>query len=564
MSNLKKFVGEQAYNIIKNMAVDGEALRAALITSQNARNVFSELSEFEIKSLCSEISNSGMIGKVRNTTKEEIISAFNTVGYNQVIFDDEEKIAECKKYYAPNETICTYNNLKGRMNEYHMIVAIKANIDNIKRSIDPQREDEYGTSILNIQIARNGSHMSIKNRYNHTVSQPDSTFNNNLNMLYMGLQNMVLGYYGFASLNNQKQYYNNIVNIGNIYLKYHTEQNNIYFGAFTLDGTNGARYTDTSRYYVTYGDSRGYCPLILDFKDKKAIDLTGINGKTSLMSRLLKDGILSSANKEKADTITAIFSDAKKELLQANNKALKYIAECHGYDFQKPYKVTAFCGKWTINNINKATGYNTGVLLVSDGQGIRVCKMEKGTIKVEGFNSGYKYNFDTFYTKGYFEDVRKSGTAAVYFIYQNDEYIRKIKEKRDNNYYSSRKCEYDHGGNNLTETREELNRRLQAYKRNKRLREAQAQDFTTDITEITELFARLKVLIIEKMTSAKTYTDYDKLDDVTNYNLTWLVRDIESVTQHAKEKNFSSVDQAKYAINNVKETITKLYTKLAI
>ena len=30
--------------------------------------------------------------------------------------------------------------------------------------------------------------MSIKNRYNHTVSQPDSTLNNNLDLLYVGLQ----------------------------------------------------------------------------------------------------------------------------------------------------------------------------------------------------------------------------------------------------------------------------------------------------------------------------------------------------------------------------------------
>lgn len=563
MANLKKFVGEQAYNIIKNMAVDGEALRAALITSQNARNVFSELSEFEIKSLCSEISNSGMIGKVRDTTKEEIISAFNKSGYDQVIFDDEVKIAECKKYYAHNEIICTYNNLKGRMNEYHMVVAIKANIDNIKRSTNPQREDEYGTSILNIQIAKNGSHMSIKNRYNHTVQQPDSTFNNNLNMIYMGLQNMVLGYYGFASLNNQKQYYNNIVNIGGIYLKYHTERNNIYFGAFTLDGMNGARYTDTSRYYITQGKDRGYCPLILDFKNKKAIDLTGTNGKTPLISKLLKDGILSSANKEQADTITAFFPETKKELLQVRRNALKYIAQECGYDFQKPHKISAFCGRWTANSIGKASGENTGILFIVDGEDIKVCELKKGTFEIKDLKGNYKYDIDYFFSKGDFESVRKSGTTAVYFVSQNKKYLRPIKEKR-NVYYGNRQCEYDKCGNNLTEAHEALNRRLQAYKKNKRASEAQAHDYTADIAEITEAFKKLKELIIEKMINAKTYVDYSKLDDVTNYKLTWLVRDIEDTSKHAAEKGFSSVEQAKYAINNVKETITKLYTKLAI
>lgn len=560
MSNLKKFVGEQAYNIIKNIAVDGEALRAALITSQNARNVFNDLSEFEIKSLCSEISNSGMIGKVRNTTKEEITSAFNSAGYDQIIFDDEEKIAECKKYYIQNETICTYNNLKGRMSEYHMIVAIKSNIDNIKRSINPQREDEYGTSILNIQIAKNGSHMSIKNRYNHTVAQPDSTFNNNLNMVYTGLQNMVLGYYGFASLNNRKQHYKNIVNIGNIYLKYHTERNNIYFGAFTLDGINGARYIDTSRYYITYGEDRHYCPLVLDFKDKKAIDLTGENGKTPLITKLLKDGVLSSANKEQMNTVTAVFPDAKKELLQVRHNALRYISDYYGYDFQKPYNIKAFCGKWTANSINKETGYNSGILFVADGQEMKACEMKNGIFKATDTKSNYQYKINSFYGKGDFESVRKSGTSAAYFVSQSKEYIRTIKEKRNT---CICKGAYDKCGNNLTESREALNRRLQTYKRNKRTQEAQSLDYTADITEITESFAKLKGLIVEKITIAKTYSDYNKLDNVTNYKLTWLVRDIESITEQANKKSFSSVEQAKNAINKTKETITELYTKLA-
>ena len=276
MGNIKKFVGENAYNVIKNMAVDQEALRKALVTPQNARAVFSDLNEFDAKSLCNEICNSGTIGQTRETTQEEIIKVFNSVGYNRVIFDNETEIADCKNYYINGEVICTYNNLQSRMREYHMLVAVKSNIDNIERAKNPQREDEYGTSILNIQIARNGSHMSIKNRYNHTVCEPDSTLNNNLDMLYMGLQSMVLGYYGFASLSSKKAHYNKIVNIGNVYLKYHTEKNNIYYGSFILDGVNGVRFEDTSRYFITIGSNDRYDnqPLVIDFQNKKAIDLS--------------------------------------------------------------------------------------------------------------------------------------------------------------------------------------------------------------------------------------------------------------------------------------------------
>ena len=242
--NLKNFVGEYAYNIIKNSAVDGEKLRSALVTPQNARNVFSELTEFEVKGICTEICNSGEIGVIRKTNQAEITEAFKKAGYSTVIFDDENRIREAQKYYRAGEVICTYGNLAGRMREYHMIVAIKEDIDDIKHADEPQRDDEYGTSILNIQIARNGSHMSIKNRYNHAVSNPDATLNNNLDMLSPGLQSMVLGYYGFASLRQEKQYYKNVVKIGGIYLKWHTEYDNKYYGAFVL-GNDGARYTDT-------------------------------------------------------------------------------------------------------------------------------------------------------------------------------------------------------------------------------------------------------------------------------------------------------------------------------
>ena len=97
MSSLKKFVGDYAYSYIKNIAVDADKIRKALVTPQNARNVFSGLDEFQIKSICTEISGTNTFGTIRETTQEEIIEDFNKAGYDTVIFDDEEKIAEYKK-----------------------------------------------------------------------------------------------------------------------------------------------------------------------------------------------------------------------------------------------------------------------------------------------------------------------------------------------------------------------------------------------------------------------------------------------------------------------------------
>jgi hypothetical protein len=570
MGNIKKFVGEYAFNMIKNMAIDEEALRKALVTPQNARNVFSELNEFDVKSLCTEISNSGKIGQTRETTQEEIINVFNSIGYDRVIFDDEEKISECKKYYRSREVICTYNDIKSRMREYHMLVAVKSNIDKIERCKNPQRDDEYGTSILNIQIARNGSHMSIKNRYNHTVSQPDSTLNNNLDMLYMGLQSMVLGYYGFASLSSKKAHYNNIVNIGNIYLKYHTERNNIYYGAFVLDGVNGVRFTDTSRYYVTRGSSDRYYnqPIVLDFQNKKAIDLSqdkaDQNGKTPLLTRALQEGILSSENKTEADTLKATFQNAANELLLSRKKALSYIHDAYGYDFTKPYKITGFLGVFTAKSIEKETGSDTGILLVYSKREMRVCELNNGKFYAKDLRRMSGYKIDTFHSQGDFETERKSGNTAVYVIQQENQYIGKSKPEERKSYHCSQsKSELDKSGYDLTEVRAALSHRLANYKTEKRAKEAAEIDYSQDITEIENSFTELKTEIIADLTNAKTPNDYEKIKNAMSYELVWLVRDIENIKTNASAKSFSSVESAKNKIKEIKNKIVNIKTKLA-
>ncbi len=572
MSNIKKFVGEYAYNTIKNISVDNEAIRKALVTPQNARAVFSELTEFETKSLCFEISNSGTIGQIKETTQEEIKEVFNQAGYNRVIFDDKEAINECKKYYRSGEVICTYNNLQDRMSEYHMIVAIKKDIEKIERSINPNRDDEYGTSILNIQIAKNGSHMSIKNRYNHTVGQPDSTLNNNLDMLYIGLQSMVLGYYGFASINSTKAHYYKIVNIGGVYLKYHTEKNNVYFGAFVLDGVNGARFTDSGKYYITAGTGNEYrnynYPLVLDFENKKAVDIckseNRINTKTSLITRAISEGILTSANKSEVDTITASFKNAKKELLQINKNALKYIHDAYGYDFTKPYNITGFLGEFTVKNIEKITGSDKGLLLICHGEEIKICEMNHGRFYAKDLKSNYSYNINTFYGQGDFEEARKSGTLAAYVIQQDKQFIGNPKPQERNSYIYRRNAtpEIDKSGYNITEVREALMQRLRRYKTDKRAKEAATLDYSQDIARITKSFAELKAEIIVKLTNAETYEEYNKISNVTSYKLVRLVECIETIKRLALNKGFESVEMAQNKINNVKTEITELKIKL--
>lgn len=565
MGNLKKFVGDYAYSYIKNIAVDQEKLRKALVTPQNARNVFSELDEFQIKSICAEISANDTFGTIRETTQEEIIEDFNKAGYDTVIFDDEEKIAECKKYYASGEVICTYNNLSGRMSQYHMLVAIKKDIDKIQRSKTPKREDEYGTSILNIQIAKNGSHMSIKNRYNHTVSECDSTLNNNLDLLVPGLQAKVLGYYNIASLNKNKTYYRNIAKINGVYLKYVTEVENVYFGNFVLDSKNGVRFADNGRYYVNT-DRDNLC--VLDFHDKKVIKLFNeVNqiSKGTLLTRAMKENLLHSGNKERINELNIVFDNALKELLQCRRNALQFLACCYGYDFQKPFKVTGLLGKFTVNSIKKITGSNNGVLLVCKGTEVYCVELNTGKLKIEVPRGKYKYSISNYYAKYDFEEDRKGGKLGVFIIQQDAEYKREVKRISISNssYYSnSNSNEFDKSGCNITETRQALKYRLNNYKADKRKREVDSISYESDLKEIKEMFQTLKKKLLIKLSEAKTTEEYGSVEDVFDYSFVWMVRDIERLETKVMQNKFCTVEEATNSITKLKEQIAKKIRKI--
>ena len=565
MGNLKKFVGDYAYSYIKNIAVDQEKLRKALVTPQNARNVFSELDEFQIKSICAEISANDTFGTIRETTQEEIIEDFNKAGYDTVIFDDEEKIAECKKYYASGEVICTYNNLSGRMSQYHMLVAIKKDIDKIQRSKTPKREDEYGTSILNIQIAKNGSHMSIKNRYNHTVSECDSTLYNNLDLLVPGLQAKVLGYYNIASINKNKTYYRNIAKINGVYLKYVTEVENVYFGNFVLDSKNGVRFADNGRYYVNT-DRDNLC--VLDFHDKKVIKLFNEGNQISkgtLLTRAMKENLLHSGNKERINELNIVFDNALKELLQCRRNALQFLACCYGYDFQKPFKVTGLLGKFTVNSIKKITGSNNGVLLVCKGTEVYCVELNTGKLKIEVPRGKYKYSISDYYAKYDFEEDRKGGKLGVFIIQQDAEYKREVKRISISNssYYSnSNSNEFDKSGCNITETRQALKYRLNNYKADKRKREVDSISYESDLKEIKEMFQTLKKKLLIKLSEAKTTEEYGSVEDVFDYSFVWMVRDIERLETKVMQNKFCTVEEATNSITKLKEQIAKKIRKI--
>ena len=127
-------------------------------------------------------------------TPKELLSY---AGYDFYECHTEEDIQKFKKYYDKDERICTFNG--GRLNTCHVFFAVKKNVAEINREdfYYPKREDEYGTSVISIQFKKDKTNLlSIKNRYNDAVANPDMTFSNNLDNIIPGLTNSFATHYG--------------------------------------------------------------------------------------------------------------------------------------------------------------------------------------------------------------------------------------------------------------------------------------------------------------------------------------------------------------------------------
>ncbi len=200
--------------------------------------------------------------KLENRTPEELLSK---AGYNFYECKTEEDIQSFKKYYFKGEELCTFKG--GRLEKCHVFFAVKKNVDEIKREnfSKPKRQDEYGTSVISIQFTKGSCALSIKNRYNHTVNNPDATFSNNLDNIIEGLAKSFENQYGFVQENNSDFELKNYVNVKGKYYKYNYEIDNVYYclDNIIIDNFDVKKYDD-ERYIV-------FDYFVLDLKEKKIL-----------------------------------------------------------------------------------------------------------------------------------------------------------------------------------------------------------------------------------------------------------------------------------------------------
>ena len=264
------------------------------------------------------------IVKITKTPKELLSEA----GYDLYECHTEDEIQAFKKYYSPGEELCTFRG--GRLENCYVFFAVKKNIEEIKRANfhNPDRQDLYGTSVLSIQFTRDDAHhLSIKNRYNHTVVNPDATFSNNLDNIIPGLTDSFEKCYGMAQKCNSNNFeIPNYVCVGEKYYKYNYEIDNVYYCPNNIIIDN---------YEVKKLDKRRYILLdyyILDLQNKEIKSYQPIDSFPSTIGKITKIEVEKDQEEKriKIETVNGnvfISLDKNNNIIYYQNDTVKKISD---------------------------------------------------------------------------------------------------------------------------------------------------------------------------------------------------------------------------------------------
>ncbi len=198
-----------------------------------------------------------------NQTPYELLKK---AGYNAFYADTYKKQNSIAPYFLEREKLCTFRD-KNRYKNYYIIHCIKEGAEKLKRAdfIHPEREDAYGTSVISIQIAKSGGFIKILNRYNHSVSFPDNTFNSNPDNIIEGLTHALKKEFNVDFLVHQKMP-PHFIFLDEKLIKYNFELDGTYFG-------DGFHVSDGHIHDFNKDNFLLIDHFLLDFKTKKVSDL---------------------------------------------------------------------------------------------------------------------------------------------------------------------------------------------------------------------------------------------------------------------------------------------------
>lgn len=246
LKKIKKVYGEKFMKMCRShfpiiLEEEGRLLEILSSTfSNNGKTLYEDIQKNELEFEFKDI----IYNKFHREESEENISVDKTpyelldeAGYELIECKTEEEIQSFKKYYARNEELCTFGG--GRLDRRVVFFAVKKDVENIKREKfeNPEREDDYGTSVMSIQFDKKGLCIPhIICRYNHRIKEnPDATFGDDLNKITPGLEKSfekLLAERGLQFNNSNKDTLEMpgyvVAGDGKMY-KYNTERNGIYY-----------------------------------------------------------------------------------------------------------------------------------------------------------------------------------------------------------------------------------------------------------------------------------------------------------------------------------------------
>ena len=304
----------------------------------------------------------------------------NEAGYDLYECHTEEDIQKFKKYYTSREELCTFNG--GRLNDCYVFFAVKKNVNQIRREdFDyPKRQDEYGTSVISIQFTRDETHtLSIKNRYNHRVENPDATFSNNLDNIIPGLTDSFSKYYGLEQKNkNSKFEIPGYVRANDgKYYPYNMEIYNVYFcpNNIIIDNFCVKKY-DKDKYLL-------FDYFILNLKTKEIILFNmGMDGFLKLCSNVEKIEVLKEGkNKiiriyDQKAGLTELLVNKKNTIIKLKNETVQTIDDDFLY-YSCNIKEVCLLKAEYIGNYFLRKAKNTEEVILPQAQYIGKCFLEE-------------------------------------------------------------------------------------------------------------------------------------------------------------------------------------------
>ena len=221
-------------------------------------DIINDSEEYEFKNFIYFLYDEMIDFKKKQKDNRTVREILYEKGYTLYECKTNEDIQKFKKYYTDGETLCTFRD-PNRINNHYIFFIVKNNVGEIKRENfqNPKREDEYSTSVLDLQFDKGTrQRVSIKSRYNHTVSNPDATYSNNLENIAEGLTEAFEREYGFNIGNEYKVGFeldHYVMARDNKYYKYNYEINNIHYCPNNIIIDNGKvidKYLDKNRYII--------------------------------------------------------------------------------------------------------------------------------------------------------------------------------------------------------------------------------------------------------------------------------------------------------------------------